>query len=139
MQSRSSDLWLAESLLASGKDAGWRKRALPFYTGAFLSPIPFTILAAYIMAPSSGHHVSNERAALSDGSCRQKCLTAGQAVATSSPSSLRGFAYVPRSVKPGGRTFCVDARGFVCYTPAPAGVMPDPVDGLCPAECKRLN
>jgi len=56
-----------------------------------------------------------------------------------SPTSLRAFAYVARPLTAGARTFCVDARGMVCDTLGSAGLMPDPKDGVCPAECRPLH
>lgn len=57
-----------------------------------------------------------------------------------SKSSLMAFAYVAVPVqrgKTGVRSFCGDASGRVCYTMG--ATAPEPVLGVCPADCTPLR
>jgi len=56
-----------------------------------------------------------------------------------SPSSVTTWAYVARPLRTGWRTFCADARGIICHSPGSAGGMPDPKEGVCPAQCEPLT
>ena len=57
-----------------------------------------------------------------------------------SKSSLMAFAYVAAPVQQGRtgvRSFCGDASGRVCYTSG--ATAPEPVLGVCPADCTPLR